>query len=309
MKIPLQKKMRARSRREKFCVCATLFACAFLALPLAQAYTVKDARGTEFEFSTPPKAASIVPSATECVFAIGAEKHLLANSRFCRFPKEAAKKEKIGAYMDPDYEKIAALKPDIFIIPNSADSRLEDRLVQLGIKCFVLNEEGARNISKDVRMLGELFNEQENAEKTALKIDASISDAEKEWRASLAKKPRAIFMFGKMAAGKGSYVGDLMEIAGFENCAASKKPWFVPSKESIVSESPELILLECPDKKSFENAVKFYRSDPVWRGTPAANSKKIFMIESDLISIPGPRIIEALEILRKIRKNLTDTKG
>jgi len=130
---------------------ATFFAaCAF-------AYSVTDAQGTRFDFEKPPRCATVVPAITQNIFAIGAGEYLLANSRYCDFPEEAKRKIKIGGYIDPDYEKIVSLKPDIFILPATADSRVARRLEKLGIKCFVLHGEGIANISADVRMLGKLF--------------------------------------------------------------------------------------------------------------------------------------------------------
>ena len=73
----------------------------------ADAYTVKDARGTEFEFSEPPRVATVMPAVTESVFALGAGDLLLADSVFCSYPEEAKTKPKVGSFLNPDYEKIA----------------------------------------------------------------------------------------------------------------------------------------------------------------------------------------------------------
>ena len=282
-----------------------LFLLAFLFGPFrCFGYKVRDARGTEFEFSSPPTAATIVPSATECVFAIGAEENLLAVSRFCRFPEGAKNKEKIGAYLDPDYEKIARIKPDVFIAPWSSDTRLEDGLRRIGVRCFFLNREGVENISSDLILLGELFDRKSEGMRESGRIEASIESARAkaaELKKNRSKRPRAIFMFGAMAAGKGSYVGDLMEIAGFENCASSVgRPWFVFPKELVISSGIEVILVESKGKEDFEHLSERFKKDPVWSSTPAVKSGKIFPVDSDSISIPSVRITEALSELSKI---------
>lgn len=269
----------------------------FAAVFNAHAYEVSDSQGTVFKFSEPPKAATIVPAVTQNIYAVGAQKYLLGNSRYCNYPADAKTKIKLGGFIDPDYERIAALRPEIFILPKLSDLRIQERLKTLGIKCFFLHGEGLKNIASDLRMLGELFNCRADAEREATRIDKLIVDA-----AKLDKNSRgAFFMFGNMAAGKGSYVGEMLNLCGLRNCAEnSNSAWATPSKEFIFLSKPDLIFVELPSEKERENILEFFQTDKIWRETPAVKNKKVFFIPRDLIGVPSSHAFDALELMRKL---------
>lgn len=274
---------------------ALLFTCAACAV-LCRAYTVKDARGTAFEFDAPPQAATLVPAVSQDIYAIGADKYLLANSRYCVYPEGAKNKIKIGGFIDPDYEKIAELKPQIFILPTLADSRIEDRLAKFGIKCFILHKEGVENIEADIKMLGELFQMEDAAKKVAEEMKSALKPVPD---AAYAGK-RALFMFGNMAAGKGSFVGDMLDACGLKNAADEiGKPWPVLNREFILTAAPEILFVELPGESERETVLEFYRNDPVWKSTPAVRNSRICLVPREHVTVPSPRILKALEIMRE----------
>lgn len=258
------------------------------------AYTVCDATGTAFEFSKPPRCASVVPAVSQNMFAIGAGDNLIANSRFCNFSEEAKSKIKIGGFIDPDYEKILEIKPDVVIVSKTRDARIEHRLKKLGIKCFVLHGEGIEFISADIRMLGKLVQREDIANKIADEFDKSVSK-----KSDVGKNRRAIFMFGKMAAGKGSFVGDLMNVCGLKNCAETIGiAWSEVSKEFILTARPEVIFVEVANDSVRAEAERFYRTDPIWRTTPAVKNNAIYFIPRDLVIIPSVQVLKALKLMR-----------
>jgi len=279
---------------------ARLFAPALAALALlpsaALSYAVRDVRGNVFEFSEPPKrCATIVPSVTQNLFAIGAGENLIANSRFCDFPEEAKSKIKIGGFIDPDYEKILELKPDVVIVPFTKEGRVERRLEKLGVKCFVLHGEGVEFISADIRMLGRLMKKEARADAIAGELDALVAQ-----KFAAGKNRRAIFMFGKMAAGKGSFVGDIVRACGLQNCADSiGAAWAEVSREFVLSARPEIIFAEVVNDAARAEAEHFYKTDPIWRTTPAAKNSAIFFVPRNLVIVPSARIALALKLMRE----------
>ncbi len=267
---------------------------------LSFAYKVRDSRGVEFDFSKPPTCATVVPAVTQNLFAIGAGDLLVANSKFCDFPQEAKSKIKIGGFIDPDYEKIVELNPDVVIVPKTKDGRIEQRLEKLGVKCFVLNGEGLNFISQDVRLLGRLTGKIAEAEKVAAEFESIIST-----NSNPPKKHRAIFMFGRMAAGKGSFVGDIIERCGLENCAkAIGIPWAEVSREFVLSARPEIIFAEIVNDADKARLEKFFRSDPIWRSTDAVKKSAIFFVPRSLVVVPSVRVAEAIKLMREYCSNL-----
>ena len=261
----------------------------------ADAYTVKDARGTEFEFSEPPRVATVMPAVTESVFALGAGDLLLADSVFCSYPEEAKTKPKVGSFLNPDYEKIAELKPDVFILPTLSDDRIESRLKKLGIKCFFLNSEGLENISKDIILLGDLLRRRQEAARIARNIESATVKTQ--------DGRRAMFMFGNMAAGKGSFIGGIMEVCGLKNCCDSiGKPWPVPSREFIIAANPQIVFVEYASESDKLYLEAFYKSDPVWSSTDAVKNDAVCFMPRNIVTIPSYRIMETISLMRDFCK-------
>ena len=276
-------------------VFSVIFSILLLAISCeAFAYSVCDARGVLFEFEKTPRCATVVPAVSQNIFALGAEENLVANSRFCNIPKEAKLKIKIGGFIDPDYEKILEIKPDVVILPTTKESRIEKRLEKLGIKSFVLHSEGIKYISADIRMLGKLLQKEALANKIADEFDSIIST-----KFDAGKNRRAIFMFGKMASGKGSFAGDILSACGLKNCASvSNSVWPLLSKEFIITSAPEILFVAIAPNDSQEELLAKYKKDSAWAATPAVKNNRVYFIPRDLIEIPTPRILEVLDIIQ-----------
>jgi len=277
-----------------------LFAIIFALLVncAALAYQVTDCRGNVFEFASVPTCATVVPAVTQSIYAIGAQDLLLANSLYCVQPEDSKTKTKVGTYLNPDYEKILELKPQVFILPSLSDDRIENRLKSLGVKCFVLHAEGLENICKDIEMLGNLFARQSRAAEVVSPIKAAMKQD-----ASTGKK--AFFMFGNLAAGKGSYIGEIMERCGIENCADKiGKPWAVPTREYILTSRPDIIFVELPTPADKRKIQAFFKSDPAWSATPAVLNNAIYYVNREVVVIPSVRVVEIFEIVRSAVKNI-----
>jgi len=268
------------------------------------AAAVYDAKGNAFDIDHANlRAATIVPSVTEMVYAIGAEDNLACNSRYCRFPQAAKSKPKIGGFMDPNYELIAIIKPDIFILPQTSNTTLISKLEELKIKCFFMNKEGLKNLPADYRALGRLFGKEGRAEELAAEMEALM----REGKNTNFKIKKAALMFDRMAAGKGSYAGDALEACGLANCMDGLSPWPVPSKEFIIAADPEILIVELKAGQDKAEILKKYAADPVWKHTSAVKNGRVYFIDSDLISIPGPRMTAALKEILKIGKAANET--
>lgn len=281
---------------------SAIFICVYAAAQIGLCRTVADADGRTFEFSKPPSAATVVPNISQEIFAIGAQNFLLGNSNYCIFPEAAKTKPKLGGLLNPDYEKIALLKPDIFILPLSPTGKvIARRLESVGVKPFFTYPEGIENVAKDILLLGKVFFKDETARQIATSFEAEVAS---ESARKAGRGRRAIFVFGNMAsgnmaAGKGSFVGGLMKACGLVNCAdKTGSPWPILSREFIVNSAPEIIFAEIGAESDIKKITAAMKSDPAWASTPAVKNLKICFIHRDIATIPSPRILEALRIMR-----------
>ena len=97
----------------------------------------------------------------------------------------------------------------------------------------------------------------------------------------------------------GSFVGGLLDACGLKNCAdAAGAPWPVLSREFIVSAAPEIIFAEVANGGDEEILLKRFKADPAWASTPAVKNSRICFINRDIATIPSPRVLEALRIMR-----------
>lgn len=240
------------------------------------------------------RAISLAPNLTENIFAIGAGNKLIGVTTFCNYPKETEKIAKIGDTINPNLEAIIALKPQIvFVSTASQVESFTKTLEQQKIAVFVTNPSNIEGVYQSLFQLGEVLNEKEKA--NLLVESLKKRAAEIETRTASAKDTKVFVQISKeplFTIGKTSFITDLINRAGGLSVTANiaeAYPKF--SKETALALQPEAIILSDSEDNREPNEV--------FKDSPAMKNGKIFKINADLLSRPGPRMFEALEQIAK----------
>ena len=102
----------------------------------------------------PQRIVSTAPSITELLYALGLGDRVVGVDRFSRYPPEALRKPKIGDYVNPNLEAIAALRPDLVIIPTNP-VKLAERLAVLRLKVLEIDQESIAKLYESFRVVGQ----------------------------------------------------------------------------------------------------------------------------------------------------------
>jgi iron complex transport system substrate-binding protein len=236
------------------------------------------------------RAVSTAPSVTENIFAVGAGDRLVGVTTFCNYPEEAKTIAKIGDTMTPNMETIIALKPDVVFV--STASQIEafmKTLEQNGIAVYVTNPASLDGVLDELRELGEMFGATE-------KVDQLLPDLKRRVGAiqDRVKDERKIGVFVQISneplftVGNGSFLNALIEKAGGRSVTADVETAFPKlSKETASALQPQAIILsESPDNQE---------PNDVFKNSPAVKNGRVYKINADLLSRPGPRLVDALE--------------
>ena len=169
----------------------------------------------------PKRVISLAPSLTEIVFELGAGHTLVGRTARCNEPPEALKIQDIGAYMNPDLERIIALRPDLVLSPETGMRKeVVDRLTELGIPAFVDNSNTLDEIVHSINRLGTILGRESDA-KTIVQQFQQRRQAVRE-RVDHVSKPLILFAVGirpLVIAGGRSFIGSLIREAGGVNVA------------------------------------------------------------------------------------------
>ncbi len=261
------------------------------------AATFTDEVGRQLELPRPPqRIISLAPSITEILFALQLEKKIVGVSNFCQFPPAARKKEKIGDYAHPSLEKIVALKPDLVV--GLAEGELKSlvvRLAELKIPVYISNPGNVAEIIDSVRRIGEVT----SAAQKSLEIAAEMSKRIKQIREKVKgfSQPRVLHVLNfdpLLSAGKGTFIDDLIRLAGGRNLAETavgKYPRL--SIEEVLALDPEVILLA--SMKSADPLLEQRQWWERWKTITAVRQGRVYVLEADLIHRPSPRIVIGLE--------------
>ena len=250
----------------------------------------------EKKISLPAKvdrAISLAPNITEIAFAVGAGEKLVGVTTFCNYPEEAKKIQKVGDTLKPNIENIIALKPQVVFV--STASQLEaftKTLEKQGIAVFVTNPKSFEDIYKSIETIGAIFGEEEKSKKVVEDMQKRI--AEVGVKARNENKVKTFVQIDKSlyTIGKESFLTDLIEKAGGESSTKDVETAYPKiSKEKALALDPEVIILsESPDNNE---------PNEVFKNSEAVKNNRVFKINADILSRPGPRLVDALEQIAK----------
>jgi iron complex transport system substrate-binding protein len=256
----------------------------------------------------PARIVSTFPSVTETLFALGAGNRVVGVSNYCRYPAAALSLPKIGSFTKPDPEKIALLRPDLVIIQKSATA-LADRLSALGIAHADVKIGSLTDIYSMIGDTGRAIGSDDAAEKLNHQIRSRLVAIRAQTSGTL--RPKVLIVIGRtpglltnlVAAGPGPYLGELLEIAGGSNVLAGS-PVDYPriSLETVVRLNPDVILdASIMGDAGSDSAAGEARLQQPWldhRELSAVRNGMVAGLTSDTLVTPGPRVVEAVEIIR-----------
>jgi len=263
----------------------------------APAATFIDEVGRTLEVNGPPqRIVSVAPNVTEILFALGLEDRLVGVSVYCQYPPAALKKEKIGGYINPSLEKIVALRPNLVIGIAEGDLKtFVDKLAGLNVPVYITNPRDALEVLTSIQKIGEVTFAPEPARKISRSMEERVRGVQEKVQGQPRPRVLHILDFNPLiSAGKGTFVDDLIRLAGGRNVAETatgKYPRF--SMEEVLVQDPEVILLA--SMKSQDPMVKQRRWWERWKTISAVKQGRIYVLDSDLIHRPSPRMAEGLE--------------
>src|SRR5437660_7057149 len=247
----------------------------------------------------PERLVSIGPSLTAFLFALGAGPRVVGVDDFSDEPAEAATREHVGG-IKVNFEKVVALKPDLVFSVKFSDGTIE-KLQAASLNVLVVDPQSVSDVAKTATLLGKAVGA--DGEALARSIQQRV-DAVKTKTATVATRPRVYHEIDAsdpakiFTVGPGSYIDDLIKIAGGVNVAANATTAYPQlSAEQIVKADPEVIVLAA-DPYAAKPADVAARSG--WSAISAVRNGRIGTIEPNLINRPGPRVGEAAEAYARI---------
>jgi len=252
---------------------------------------------------------SLAPNITETLFALGLGERVVGVTRFCKYPPEALKKEKVGGFFDPNYEAIAALKPDLVILLPEHEN-IQKYLKELGLKSFVVHNRLIDEILDTIITIGKVCAVEDSAHTLVSEISSRMNIIKERTRE--VKRPRVMISIGRMfgsgsinevsISGKNTFYDELLAYAGGVNVYERYDVAFpVLSKEGILYLNPEFIIEMVTDtgerELEEEMIIKEWES---FSDVDAVKNNRVYVINQDYAVIPGPRFILLLEYLVRI---------
>ncbi|MGF7400424.1 ABC transporter substrate-binding protein [Thermoanaerobacterium thermosaccharolyticum] len=244
----------------------------------------------------PKRIVSLSPSTTELIYAIGAGKDVVGVTNYDNYPPEVKSVAKVGGYEGPNIEAILAQKPDIVFASNLSGKDQMETLQKSGIPVVVLEAQNINQIYDSIKILGEIIG---NVEK-GNEIINKMKDKIKEINYKVKDLPKVNVFYvvdtnGNWTAGKGTFIDELITLAGGNNVASDANGWAQYSMEKLMQKNPDVIITS--QHATNANNIK---NMPGYKDTKAAKDGKIFIISNDdIITKPSNRIVLGLEEIAK----------
>ncbi len=262
--------------------------------------TITDMAGREVTIEAEPQAiVSLAPSNTEILYALGLRDKIVGITEFCNYPPEAAEKPKVGGFSDVNTEKVVELEPDLILAASIHVAETVPALEKLGLTVVVIAPPDVPAVLEGIRLVGKITGQEKEAETLTAEMQKRIDAVAKAVEGR--EKPRVFWeISGDLwTASPGSFINDLIVRAGGENIATeAETPWVQLSNEVIIAADPEVIFLA---DHPFGETAESVASRPGWDEISAVVNDRIIEIEdTDIFSRPGPRVVDALEMVAKI---------
>jgi iron complex transport system substrate-binding protein len=240
---------------------------------------------------------SLSPHITEIIYALEAQDQLIAVTDFCQYPNEAVKKEKIGGLLDPNIEKIIALKPThLFGVP--AHEKLNQEIQKFGLNIIMMPNENIEDVLKSIKIIGQEIELHEKSNQLIQKINIKFDSI--RVKSSERKKVKAVLIIGRekgnlrniMVAGNNTFLDQIWQLVGGQNIYADLASHYgTINLESLLLRNPEVIIEFNLDQSRSVSRSQVTSEWNILEEIKAVKNGNIFVVNGNHTLIPGPRMV------------------
>jgi iron complex transport system substrate-binding protein len=243
---------------------------------------------------------SLAPNMTEIVCAIGAADTLVGRTTACNYPRELVSKIPIiGDFGVPSFESVVAARPTLILEVDLQNATVGRKFDELGLKRLRVPCRNLSDIPIAIRSIGVVLHREGHANAIADSLSASIDDYSRA--APKHNRPKVfVEVWGEplVTCGGTSFTSELIALAGGENIGDRiARQYFDVSPEWVISHNPDVIL--CLSKPSKGSLREMVMKRPGWQGINAVKNGRVYdKFNLDVISRPGPRVLQGIDELR-----------
>jgi iron complex transport system substrate-binding protein len=272
-----------------------VLACLSLLLLLLAYQQIRHNRTVPSPTNTNLRLISLSPTLTEILFELGVGESVVGVTTYCAYPPEAQKKEKIGDFVNPNFEKMLALKPDLIFAERWSSSKIVTRLKEASLNVVEVDSpRSIEEIYQVIRQVGQAVKKEDRARSIEVdmrrRIDLIRAQAER-----MPYRPKIYIEIDlpSWTVGRNSYTSEAVTLCGARNIFEDlEKPALQVSKEVIIERNPDIIL-------SFDAPAAEYLQRPGWSRVKAIQQRKIIDdVGRNLLSHGNHRLIAGMEQLQ-----------
>ncbi len=249
---------------------------------------------------------SLAPSITETIFLIGKGNVVKGVSDFCTWPKEVKNIQHLGGYLDPNFEVMLSLKPDLVFILKE-QSKVADFCKSQNIKCVLIDDHNLSAVVASIDTIAQYLG-------ATPKGDSLTKNMREKLSADTASpKPSIMITIGRDGAGtgkvsscwvaaQGTFYGELITLAGAKNIMSDTSANYPTiSAEAIMRLKPDIIIDVMPSMEQYRSQAQKLKKDwQIFTTVPAIQDSQVFSVSADYATIPSPRIMMLLSDVRRI---------
>jgi iron complex transport system substrate-binding protein len=265
----------------------------------ANSYQTTDEAGRTITLpATVTRFISLAPNVTEMVFAIGAGDGLVGRTTYCNYPVAAQKIDVVGDTLKPSIERIIALRPQVVFV--STASQLEAFTAELEahhIAVYVTDSHDLEGVFRSMERLADILGKRPQADELLKQLRTRVDAV-----AEKIKSRPTVRVFYQVSyeplytIGRDAFLTDLIKRAGGVSVTADVPgAWPRYSAESALAANPEAIVLATGGSLGEGNS----KVAGALTRSPAVNRGRVYKINADHLSRPGPRLVDGLEELAR----------
>jgi len=283
--------------------------------PTVYPLTITDADGRNVTFYSPPtRIVAMSPAITEDVFSLNLAGSVVGVDNYSDYPPQLLQLENsgnittCGGYTTPDIEQIASLNPQVVFLDQSLQDSFVSTLANLNITVVVLSGNSISDVEHNLILIGQITNHTSDATTQVDQINNTINYVEAKLQnvtpvpvMELAGPPED----GMWSAANGTFINQIMQIAGGTNIFGNYQSWYEPSGEDVINGNPQFVIMDSMELYGLDpqSIISYFNSQPGFSSVSAVQNNHFYIVygqAGDTVERAGPRISDAILMYAEI---------